>query len=1022
MVPFKQEIMLLTSLLANFSSFSQLDVTSWALVSNPTPSSSSVQPQFTVPASSDGGVKLIANIRDPEAVLAQDVCPGYIATNVELVGETGLTAHLTLAGAPCNVYGNDVHNLDLLVEYQTPSRLHINIRPSHLTPNNESWFLLPTQWVSAAEEAEGTASNSELVFSWTNTPTFAFNVSRKATSELLFDTTGSKLVFEDQFIEFVVSQEDDYNLYGLGEVIHGLRLGNNLSRTIYACDAGDPIDANIYGSHPFYLQTNYYEIDADGTRALVSQDGSSTVNRNFTSSTHGVYLRNAHGMEVLLNPRNVTWRTIGGDIDLYLFSGPTQPEVTSQYLHVIGLPALQQYWTFGYHQSRWGYQNWSITEDVVDQYAKYDIPLETIWNDIDYMKGYRDFENDPVRFPYDEGREFLQRLHDRGQHYVPIIDSAIYAPNPDNTSDSYQPFNDGYNNATNAFILNPDGSLYIGAVWPGYTVFPDWLSSGGLSSSPASGWWQEQIAEYVKKLPIDGIWIDMSEVSSFCVGSCGSANLSYNPVHPYFSLPGEADNNMYDYPEGFNVTNATEAAIASALSASQSAKNAAATPVASSTVNHDYVRTKPTPGTRNVNYPPYVLNHYHGDLAVHTVSPNATHHNGVVEYDVHNLFGHHILQNTYAALAAAKPGERPFIIGRSTFVGSGNYSGHWGGDNRSKFYYMYFSIPQALSFSLFGIPMFGVDTCGFGGNTDEELCNRWMQLSALFPFYRNHNVLSAESQEAYVWRSVIEGTRKAMNIRFQLLPYLYTLFHHAHTRGDTVMRALAWEFPHDPTLADADRQFFLGPSILVTPVLTPGATSVDGVFPGLVEGTTTYYDWYNQTVVSVPEKKNSTIEAPLGHIPVYIRGGTVLATQEMRMTTRDARKSDWSLIIAPAPDGTASGSIYLDDGVGIEPNKTKMVTFSARISKNTNSTGYDSASVRVELDVQVEGDFTDLDLPLAKITVLGVDAAPDSARVKIDGKTVADAVWCAATKRVLVNNMQDVLAGKAWAKSWTMTI
>lgn len=1015
--------MLLTSLLANLSSFSQLDATPWVPIPASSATSSSIQPQFTVPASSDSGANLIANIRDPEAVLAQDVCPGYLATAVQPVGETGLRAHLTLAGQPCDVYGNDVHDLDLLVEYQTRSRLHVNVKPSYLTPKNESWYSLPTHWVPAAQQAEGTESNSDFVFSWSNTPTFNFNVSQRSTSELLFSTAGSKLVFEDQFIEFVVAQEDNYNLYGLGEVIHGLRLGNNLSRTIYACDAGDPIDANIYGSHPFYLQTKYYETDADGTRSLVSQDIADSTHRNFTSTTHGVYLRNAHGMEILLNSRNITWRTIGGDLDLYFFSGPTQSEVTSQYLHTIGLPTLQQYWTFGYHQSRWGYQNWSVTEEVVDQYAKHKIPLETIWNDIDYMKGYRDFENDPIRFPYDEGREFLQRLHERGQHYVPIIDSAIYAPNPANMSDSYTPFDDGYNNKTNAFILNPDGSLYIGAVWPGYTVFPDWLSSGDLASSPASGWWQRQIAEYVKKLPIDGIWIDMSEVSSFCVGSCGSANLSYNPVHPYFNLPGEAGNVIYDYPEGFDQTNSTEATVASALSASQSAKNAAATPAASGVSVHDYMRTKPVPHTRNINHPPYVLNHYHGDLAVHTVAPNATHHNGVVEYDVHNLFGHQILQNTYAALAASKPGERPFIIGRSTFVGSGNYSGHWGGDNASKFYYMYFSIPQALSFSLFGIPMFGVDTCGFGGNSDEELCNRWMQLSAFFPFYRNHNVISANPQEAYVWASVIEATRKAMNVRFQLLPYLYTLFHSAHVSGDTVMRALAWEFPHDPMLANADRQFFLGPSILVTPVLTPGATSVDGVFPGLVEGTTSYYDWYSQTAVPLPAKKNTTIEAPLGHIPVYIRGGTVLATQEMRMTIRDARQSDWSLIIAPAPDGNAAGRIYLDDGVSVEPTKTKMVTFSAQISNNsTTKANCDGAGVVLTLDVQVQGDFTDLDLPLANMTILGVDSAPSSSKVKINGEVVANASWCGKTKRVIVTDMQDVLAGKAWTKSWSMTI
>ena len=73
-------------------------------------------------------------------------------------------------------------------------------------------------------------------------------------------------------------------------------------------------------------------------------------------------------------------------------------------------------------------------------------------------------------------------------------------------------------------------------------------------------------------------------------------------------------------------------------------------------------------------------------------------------------YRHQILNATYQGLLSVFPGKRPFIIGRSTFAGSGKWAGHWGGDNASKWYYMYFSIPQALSFSLFGIPMFGVDT------------------------------------------------------------------------------------------------------------------------------------------------------------------------------------------------------------------------------------------------------------------------------------------------------------------------
>lgn len=128
----------------------------------------------------------------------------------------------------------------------------------------------------------------------------------------------------------------------------------------------------------------------------------------------------------------------------------------------------------------------------------------------------------------------------------------------------------------------------------------------------------------------------MSEVSSFCVGSCGSGNVTLNPVHPPFKLPGELLNKIYDYPEGFNITNSTEAASASAASSSQNAATSTPAPSGSTT---SYLRTTPTPGVRNVDHPPYVINNVQGDLAVHAVAPNATHSNGVEEYDVHNLFG-----------------------------------------------------------------------------------------------------------------------------------------------------------------------------------------------------------------------------------------------------------------------------------------------------------------------------------------------------------------------------------------------
>ena len=82
------------------------------------------------------------------------------------------------------------------------------------------------------------------------------------------------------------------------------------------------------------------------------------------------------------------------------------------------------------------------------------------------------------------------------------------------------------------------------------------------------------MVEWYKEVPFSGFWVDMTEVSSFCVGSCGSGNVTLNPAHPPFSLPGEVGNVVFDYPEGFNITNATEAASASAGASSQAAPTA----------------------------------------------------------------------------------------------------------------------------------------------------------------------------------------------------------------------------------------------------------------------------------------------------------------------------------------------------------------------------------------------------------------------------------------------------------------
>ncbi len=337
--------------------------------------------QFTVPASADQGANLIPNILDPDAINPQDVCPGYKASNVQNT-EYGITADLTIAGEGCNVYGNDIAHLNLTVEWQSDSRLHIEITPTYIGAKNSSWFILPEALIPKPEnEAKnGSASfESDIGFSWSNGPTFSFTVTRLSTGDILFTTENTVIVYEDQFIEFGSAMPDNYNLYGMGEAIHEFRLGNNFTRTFYAADAGDPIDYNIYSNHPFYLDTRYFEVDEEtGEHAYVAN--ATDAEKTYKSYSHGSFMRNAHPMEALFGPTNITWRALGGNIDLYFYAGPTQVEVTKQYqLSTIGLPAMQQYWTFGFHQCRWGYRNWTELQQIVDEMEQFQIPMDTIW-------------------------------------------------------------------------------------------------------------------------------------------------------------------------------------------------------------------------------------------------------------------------------------------------------------------------------------------------------------------------------------------------------------------------------------------------------------------------------------------------------------------------------------------------------------------------------------------------------------------------------------------------------------------
>ena len=246
----------------------------------------------------------------------------------------------------------------------------------------------------------------------------------------------------------------------------------------------------------------------------------------------------------------------------------------------------------------------------------------------------------------------MDDLHNNSQHYVPIFDAAIYVPNPNNATDNdYEPFHLG--NESDVFLKNPDGSLYIGAVWPGYTVFPDFLANN------TQEYWNKMFKDWYERIPFDGIWTDMNEVSSFCVGSCGTDRYFDNPVHP----PFEVGYSGSDYPLGFDKSNASEWKSIS-KSIAVTATTAKSSPTSSSSSSSIDSKNTLAPGKGNINYPPYAINHAQGDhdLATHAISPNATHADGTVEYDIHNIYGLIQERAIYEALLEIHPNKDHLLL------------------------------------------------------------------------------------------------------------------------------------------------------------------------------------------------------------------------------------------------------------------------------------------------------------------------------------------------------------------------
>jgi lysosomal alpha-glucosidase len=287
-------------------------------------------------------------------------------------------------------------------------------------------------------------------------------------------------------------------------------------------------------------------------------------------------------------------------------------------------------------------------------------------------------------------------------------------------------------------------------------------------------------------------------------------------------------------------------------------------------------------------------------------------------YNLHNMYGYLESKATFEALKEIR-GERPFILSRSTAVGSGSYVAHWTGDVESSWEALRLSISGILDFNLFGIPLVGADICGFVHPSNEELCMRWSSLGAFYTFSRNHNDGSTMDQdpaspelggkEGKVFRANLFALEK----RYTLLPFLYSLFFRNSLTGEPVLRSLRFNFPKEESLADNDWQFMWGKSLLINGITEKGKTDMTAQFPP-----GKWFDFKTgKVMISNKKTENLKITVPETEINLSVRGGTILPTHDPKTTTVEQQKGLFNLWCYLDDNDQAFGELYWDDGVSL---------------------------------------------------------------------------------------------------------
>ena len=351
----------------------------------------------------------------------------------------------------------------------------------------------------------------------------------------------------------------------------------------------------------------------------------------------------------------------------------------------------------------------------------------------------------------------------------------------------------------------------------------------------------------------------------------------------------------------------------------------------------------------------------------------------------HNIYGTQMARATYHGVKRFAYPKRPFIITRSAYSGAQRYTSSWTGDNIATWEHLWIANVQVQRMSLSGMGFTGTDIGGFAEQPTSELYTRWIQLGVFHPFCRTHSSGDHGEQEPWAFDDeVINITRKFVNLRYQLLPYLYTMFWQYIEEGIPMLKSIVYYDQEDIQTHYRTDEFIYGNQILVCPILEPNSLGRRMYIP---RG-----NWYNYwTNEYISGGKETWVDTHYDEIPVFVKEGAMIPKYPVQQYVGELEITELTLDMY-FKLGKETSVVYEDaqDGYDYKKGRFCLTTFKL--------TGKDKDLV---IQKHIEGkfetsyenykiNFIGLPFKIAKIYVDNEQITFDKVQVNIDNNLLID--------------------------------